>query len=60
VQAIARIPGQLQCMSLKIKYLKRFLTFLHKKMFVRKSIFENFNISKNKIITFEAAKVLTR
>jgi len=27
-------------------------------MFFKKSIFENFKISKNKIISFEAAKVL--
>ncbi len=43
---------------LKIKYFKRFFTFLHKKMFFKKSIFENFNISKNNIISFEPAKVL--
>ncbi len=43
---------------LKIKYFKRFLTFLHKKLFFKKSIFENSKISKNKIISFEAAKVL--
>ncbi len=43
---------------LKIRYFKRFFTFLHKKMFFRKSIFENFNISKNKIISFEGANVL--
>ncbi len=43
---------------LKIKYFKRFFTFFHKKLFLRKSIFENFNISKNKMISFEATKVL--
>jgi len=43
---------------LKIKYFKRFFTFLHKKLFLRKCIFENFNICKNNIISFEAAKVL--
>ncbi len=43
---------------LKIKYFKRFFTFFHKKLFLGKSIFENFKISKSKIISFEAAKVL--
>jgi hypothetical protein len=43
---------------LKIKYFKRFFTFLHKKMFFKKSIFEIFNISKKNIISFEPAKVL--